>query len=473
MILLAILLTSFILRVINLNQSLWLDEAINVLAAKNYSFLGMITEYAKADFHPPGYFIILWMWAKIFGTSEIAVRMPSVIFGVLTVYVIYLIGKNLHSKTLGFLSAFLLAINPLHVYYSQEARMYSLATLAVSLNVLFFIKLIKREKINPLFLIAGNFLVLLSDYVSYFIFPAQFIFLLTLKKKEVIKKWFTQLLFALLLFSIWSPIFLNQLNVGSVTSDRLPAWKLIVGGFDFKAVPLTFVKFIIGRISYPDKFIYAVVLLPVSLLFLFIIFRGIKFVKGLERSLLIIWLGIPIILGTIISFIVPIFSYFRMLFILPPFVFTVALGIISFKSRLRIIILVIVTLIQLYSTSVYLFNPSYQREDWKGLVNFLISNGKNSLILFESSGTLPPFDYYAKGVLNAKGALRDFPLKNADGLADLENLSSGLKDLYLVDYLVDISDPGRLVKERLNMLGYKLIETKDFHGVGFLYHYVK
>ncbi len=473
MTLLAIVFIASILRIINLNQSLWLDEAINVLATKNYSLLGMITEYAKADFHPPGYFIIIWIWTKIFGTGEIAVRIPSLIFGVLTIYVVYLIGKKLYSKTLGFLSAFLLAINPLHIYYSQEARMYSLATLAVSLNVLLFIRLIKGEKFNSFFLIVGSFLVLLSDYVSYFIFPAQFIFLLILKKKEIFNKWFTSLLFALLLFSLWMPIFLDQLNVGSVTSERLPAWKLIVGGFDFKAVPLTFVKFIIGRISYPDKFIYTAVLLPVCLLFLFIILRGIKFIKDLERNLLIIWLGIPIILGTIISFIIPIFSYFRMLFILPAFIFTVALGIISFNSRLRIIILVIVTLIQLYSTSVYLFNPSYQREDWKGLVKFLISSDKNSLVLFESSGTLPPFNYYAKGTLNAKGALRDFPVKDAKGLADLENFSKGLKDLYLVDYLIDISDPKGLVKEKLNMLGFQLVEIKDFHGVGFLYHYAK
>ena len=94
MILLAILLIAFILRVINLNQSLWLDEAINVLATQNFSFLGIITEYAKADFHPPGWFIILWFWGKLFGYSEIAVRIPSVIFGVITIYITYLIGKN-------------------------------------------------------------------------------------------------------------------------------------------------------------------------------------------------------------------------------------------------------------------------------------------------------------------------------------------------------------------------------------------
>src|SRR5437867_234423 len=106
-----ILTSGFFLRIISLNQSLWLDEAINVLAAQNFSLLRMITEYAKADFHPPGFFIIIWVWTKLFGIEEVSVRIPSVIFGVLTIYIVYLLGQKLHSKTLGLLSALALAIN--------------------------------------------------------------------------------------------------------------------------------------------------------------------------------------------------------------------------------------------------------------------------------------------------------------------------------------------------------------------------
>src|SRR3989344_3043650 len=123
----AILIGGLLLRSFSLNQSLWLDEAINVLATQNFSLIGMITEYAKGDFHPPLFFIIIWVWNKLFGTGEIFIRLPSVIFGVLTIFFTFQIGKKIHSKALGLLSSFLLAINPLHIYYSQEARMYSLA----------------------------------------------------------------------------------------------------------------------------------------------------------------------------------------------------------------------------------------------------------------------------------------------------------------------------------------------------------
>lgn len=263
-----ILSLGLVLRVISLNQSLWLDEAINVLATQNFSLLGMITDYAKADFHPPLFFVILWIWSKIFGIGEVAVRIPSVIFGILTVYLIYLIGNKLYSKKLGLFAAFLLAVNPLHIYYSQEARMYALAALAVSINFFLLIKLVegdkgKRGNMGDMVLYTlSNLLVLASDYVAYFIFPAQLIFLVIQKNWAIVKKWFIALIISILLGIWWLPHFLNQLDVGAVASANLPAWKLIVGGFDLKAIPLTFVKFIIGRISHPDKIIYASILLP-------------------------------------------------------------------------------------------------------------------------------------------------------------------------------------------------------------------
>ncbi len=465
-----IIFLGLILRLISLNQSLWLDEVINVLATRNYSFVSMITEYAKADFHPPGFFMILWVWAKIFGTSEIAVRIPSVIFGVLAIYIVFLVGQKVYSKKLGLISAFLLAINPLHIYYSQEARMYSLATISVLVNIYLFIKLIKQEKVSYFFLILSNYLILMSDYVAYLIFPVQLVFLLTNINRSKIKRWITAFVAAFVLEIWWIPTFLNQLKVGSVTADKLPAWKFIVGGFDVKAVPLTYIKFIIGRISYPDKFIYALILLPVCLLFMLLIIRGIKITTPIFRKLLILWIVIPVIAATLISLAVPIYSYFRMIFILPAFLILTSLGIVSFKKEASYIFLSLVIFIEIVSSSIYLLNPVYQREDWRGLVNFLQSQASSSLTLFESPGTLPPFDYYAGNSINSKGALKDFPIKDNSGLIVLNGIS---RDVYLVDYLVEISDPNRLVKKKLNELGYREIGTNNFYGVGFVYHYVK
>ncbi len=467
MIIFFILVLSLILRIISLNQSLWLDEAINTLAVKSYSLVDLVTHYAVADFHPPGWFILLWFWGKVFGYSEIAVRMPSVIFGVLTIWIVYLIGKKLKSRELGIIAALLLSINPLHIYYSQEARMYSLATLAVSINIFLMIKVLKKEKLNLFLLVLSDIGVLASDYIAYFLFPAQFVFLLLIRKRELLKKWFIALIAAVLVGIWWIPTFIAQLDVGSVASANLPAWKLINGAFDFKTLPLTFVKFIIGRISLTDKFLYGAVLLPVCSLFAFLLYSGVKSINNFSKKLLIILIIIPLFIATAISLVVPVYSYFRVLFVIPGFIILVSAGILSFKNRLRYISLGLVILIELFCTFVYLLNPLYQREDWRGVVNYLKSM-KNSLILFESSGTLPPFNYYAKGELNAKGALKDFPARNDRDVADFTGTN-----IYLVDYLVQISDPERLVAKKLENLRYKQTDIKNFSGVGFIYHYVK
>lgn len=462
-----IILIALILRIISLNQSLWLDEAINVLAVKNNSLIDLVTQYARADFHPPGWFILLWGWTKVFGYSEIAVRMPSVIMGVLSIWIVFLLGKKLFSKNVGLVAALLLAVNPLHIYYSQEARMYVMATLAVLINIFLLAKLIKGEKLNSIFLIFSNIFILISDYIAYFIFPAQFIFLL-LYKRELIRKWLLALGLAVLSGFWWLPTFLGQLNVGSIASSNLPSWKLINGAFDFKTLPLTFVKFIIGRISLADKVMYTTLLLPVCGLFIFLLWKSVRKINQ-EKKLLLIWLIAPLVIATVISVFVPIYNYFRVLYVLPAFIILVVLGIVSFKNKFKLFFLGVVLMIEMFCNAVYLFNPMFQREDWKELVNFFRTQNSPT-ILFESSGTLPPFDYYAKGSLNGKGALKDFPARYEDDVIDL---SGAGEDIYLVDYLVQISDPNRLVDKELKDLGYEQTDIKDFTGVGFIYHYVK
>lgn len=468
-----ILILGFILRIISLNQSLWLDEAINTLAAKNYSFLDLVTKYAQADFHPPGWSMLIWFWTKLFGYSEVVVRIPSVIFGVLTIWFVFLIGKKLFSEKLGLLSALIICLNPLHIYYSQEARMYALATLAVCINIFLLIRLIKGEKFNIIFLVLSNLSVLFSDYIAYFIFPSQFIFLIFLKRKEILKKWMLALFIAILLGIWWLPIFLSQLQVGAVTSSKLPSWKLIAGAFDFKTIPLTFVKFIIGRISLSNKLVYGAILLPICSLFIYLLWKGIRTINSLSRNLFLIWLIIPMLLATGISIFIPVYSYFRVLYIIPAFIILIALGILTCKKKLRNVLLISVVLIELFCSSIYLLNPQFHREDWRGVANFFASMSSTPIILFESSGTLPPFDYYAKNKLNAFGALRDFPSKEENDVIDLENLLRGKTDVYLVNYLVEVSDSKRFVSKRLERLGFKIINIKNFTGIGFVYHYSK
>lgn len=464
-----ILIFALFLRIINLNQSLWLDEAINVLAVKNYSLLNLITQYSTADFHPPAFSIILWYWAKIFGYSEVALRMPSVLFGVLTIFVVFLIGQKLLSKNLGIIAAILLCFNPLHIYYSQEARVYSFAAFVVSLNFYFFIKLLKEEKVSLLYLVLSNFLVLMSDYLAFFIFPAQLLAILITRKK-INFRWIFCIFSAIFLSLWWIPIFISQLHIGLGVSSILPVWKSIVGSFDLKTLPLTFVKFIIGRISLADKFLYTLLLIPLCSFVAFLLWKGFIFSTNNIKKILLSWLLTPLLLASVISLVIPIYSYFRLLYILPAFAILISLGILSFRPKVKMFFFSGIILIELISTSLYLFLPVYHREDWKGLVKFI--KDRDGIVLFESSGIFSPFDYYAKGDLNAIGGLKKFPAGKIEDVIEPENFTKYTK-IYLVDYLVEISDPGRLISSTIEANGYEKKDTYNFNGVGFVYLYQK
>src|SRR3989344_8120801 len=88
-----ILLVAFLIRLISLNQSLWLDEAVVANNILRYSYLEIITKFAPTDFHPPLYYLFMKLWTSFFGLSEVALRFPSITFSLLTGVVIYLISR--------------------------------------------------------------------------------------------------------------------------------------------------------------------------------------------------------------------------------------------------------------------------------------------------------------------------------------------------------------------------------------------
>src|SRR3989344_5684606 len=86
-------LIAFSIRLISLNQSLWLDEATTAIAVQTHSFWNIVTQFSPSDFHPPLYYLVMKVWTGIFGYSEVAIRMPSVLFSMLAGLVVYKIGN--------------------------------------------------------------------------------------------------------------------------------------------------------------------------------------------------------------------------------------------------------------------------------------------------------------------------------------------------------------------------------------------
>ena len=116
------------LRLLRLDfQPLWWDEGYSAWFATHP--LGAIAALTAQDIHPPLYYVLLHGWIGLLGAGPVALRLFSVVAGVLAIPAIYLAGRRMFSPRAALFAASLLAINPLHIYYSQEVRMYGLVAL--------------------------------------------------------------------------------------------------------------------------------------------------------------------------------------------------------------------------------------------------------------------------------------------------------------------------------------------------------
>lgn len=107
------------------SQSYWLDES-QAAHELQLSFGAMLHAWSTTEWNPPLYLLIAWPWAQLFGTGELALRSLSALLGVAVVPLLYLSGRELISSRAGLVAAALAAVNPLLIWYSQEAREYML-----------------------------------------------------------------------------------------------------------------------------------------------------------------------------------------------------------------------------------------------------------------------------------------------------------------------------------------------------------
>jgi mannosyltransferase len=125
------------LRIGTLNlQSFWYDEAytpVHVLHANLWATLESVVHRENA---PPLWYLLTWGFSRLFGTGEVALRLPSALAGTATVAVAWGIGRELGGRRAAVATAALVAVNPLLVWYSQEARAYGLLVFFAALAML-------------------------------------------------------------------------------------------------------------------------------------------------------------------------------------------------------------------------------------------------------------------------------------------------------------------------------------------------
>jgi 4-amino-4-deoxy-L-arabinose transferase-like glycosyltransferase len=126
---LAIVLLAFFDRIRRIAaQSFWWDEAYSAVVARG-SLSEIVAAITAADFHPPLHYVLFHYWRLVAGESEYALRFTAVAAGTLTVALAFATGRRLFGTLGGIAATLLFTASPFLVYYSTEARMFSLAAL--------------------------------------------------------------------------------------------------------------------------------------------------------------------------------------------------------------------------------------------------------------------------------------------------------------------------------------------------------
>ena len=111
--------------------SLWNDELFSRYYADLFGLKYLWTTGLTRENSPPLYYMLIAGWMHLFGTSEAAMRSLSMLASVLTVPLVYVIGRELFDRGCGMLAALVFALSPMQVHYAQEARTYALLSLPV------------------------------------------------------------------------------------------------------------------------------------------------------------------------------------------------------------------------------------------------------------------------------------------------------------------------------------------------------
>lgn len=160
-------------------QSYHHDEVITAARVIPGNFGHMLREVKGSESNPPLYYMLAWGWAKAFGTGEVGLRSLSALLGAATVPVAYLIGRELASARTGAILAAIVAVNPMLIWYSQEARSYALLVFFGALALLFFVRALQTGRGRDLALWAlASALSLCSHYFAVFAVGIEAVWLL-------------------------------------------------------------------------------------------------------------------------------------------------------------------------------------------------------------------------------------------------------------------------------------------------------
>jgi 4-amino-4-deoxy-L-arabinose transferase-like glycosyltransferase len=127
-------------------QSYHHDEIVTASRVLRDGFWHAMDAVGFSESAPPLYYALAWVWTQVTGTGEVGLRSLSALAGVATVPLAYLIGLELRGRRAGLMAAALVAVNPMMLWYSQEARAYALLALLCAVSLLYCLRALRHGR---------------------------------------------------------------------------------------------------------------------------------------------------------------------------------------------------------------------------------------------------------------------------------------------------------------------------------------
>ncbi|MEM2226103.1 MAG: glycosyltransferase family 39 protein [Candidatus Bathyarchaeia archaeon] len=386
------------------HRSLYSDETWSFSAA-SMGPLGLLSPVASYDLHPPLYYMVLSAFLAL-GKSEFAIRFPSAIFGTLTIPLAHWLGRRFLGERGGLLVSFLLAISPMHVRYSQEARMYSLMALFATLSLILLLRAMDRGGAASWSLYGiSAALCLYTHYIAFFFLLSESVLVLWISLRRgsfgILKDFMLSGICALAIFSPW----IHYALILQVHNTLLAKRSLLM---DLIRMPLHFSYFFpITRI---EDFVS---LVPMTITLVMYVSSlglcGLLALFGLLRAkedwlkIVVCWIFIPPIAALLVLYaIIRVWPWRSVyyLFELPIFLGLVASGLMELGSKRKALASILLVFLTASYGFANVINYQTEAEDWRAAAAFVEANAiPGDAIAFDRPFTDGPFNYYAKGAV--------------------------------------------------------------------------
>ena len=373
-----------------MHNSLRLDESQTVWQS-SHTFLGVLHVVAL-DVHVPLYHVIMHFWIFAFGHSVMAVRLPSLIFFLLTIPIIYKIANQLVPYRWALFATALFSFSPFLDWYATEARMYTLLILMASLSQYFFIKILKTGH-GWVGFTASALIGAYSHYFFMFVLASEGIYFLINRKKFAPGSFKKLLYVAIATIAVLSPwlYYFESLGAASTTRPMLPKPSSV----DFSNV---YSQFLFG---FQNNSINTILLSswPLIMLVALIAVKRSKRITpelGFIASMAII----PVALAYVISiFITPFFLSRYMVACVAPLILLIV-WLISRYSHLagRLAAIGIMVAFGLSSVQQAVSASTPVKEDYRGAVSYINQHAApQDLVVLSAPFTIYPVEYYYTG----------------------------------------------------------------------------